>query len=452
MIQPVGAEVKVVELDNVWLQELKVMMEGGIWDGIGHSGIAKSWGYDNLSGGIYDDFGWFENGAYVVEGEHVVVMVDRQELDFWVGSEDYPHTVEYYFNVLENYVHYFDQAYILLENLFDRTPDPFFTDNNGRLVVLYMLAKKAGAYADYPITIGGGDLVEFELSTPFHEIGHTFTGGGKYSSEWWAEFCADYVIDNLNVEDMVYAKTLKSDLLEIVSYYESLGSPFENIFRGEVFLVYNYTYVDKPTVAEGVIFALGENLGYDKFENVRWSGGNLGDTAREDAIMLMYQLYPAFGEEMWPFFENWNFPVDEDTDNDGLTNWVEIELGFWPVVADMDSDGLSDGEELALGTNPFERDDSDNDGLSDGAEIKVYGTDPLSPDTDNDGLTDGDEIFYLDLNPLLYDTDNDGISDYDEAYPQRGSGWSGYLWLTLGVLITALVLLLLLRRRRGRSF
>ncbi len=65
-----------------------------------------------------------------------------------------------------------------------------------------------------------------------------------------------------------------------------------------------------------------------------------------------------------------------------------------PVVEqpkDSDEDGLSDEEEEQLGTVSGSV-DSDNDGLFDREEAKVYKTDPLKADTDGDGFSDGDEV------------------------------------------------------------
>jgi hypothetical protein len=472
-------EVKVIQLDNVWLQEIRVRVEGGTWEGVGYSGIAKSWGYDNLGGGIYDDFSWFEEGAYVVEGEHVVVLVDRQELDFWaegewclLGRENivrrfgpwirewpvayYSEPVEYYLEKMENSVFYLDQAYLILQDLFNDVPDPFFTNDIGRLCILHILTKPlAGGFADYPITVRAGGWMEPEPATPvlsyeahFHEIGHTFTGGGRHSYEWWAEFCSEYVFDNFEVN--IY----KNGALEKLAIYEQLGAPFENAARD--LIQTDEDLILMGEIMRGILFVLGENLGYDKFENVRY--GYVGvKSVRDDTINLMYQLYPAFGDEMWPYFENWNFPVDEDTDNDGLTNRQEIGLGLNTFLFyDWDEDGLSDGEEIALGTDPKDR-DTDNDYLEDGDETKLHGTDPFDNDSDDDGLTDHFEIEMSHTNPLLYDSDDDGVSDYDEVYgsaaqPGRGLQWHrlDYIfWLIFyGIVIAFVVTALVLKVRR----
>jgi len=67
-----------------------------------------------------------------------------------------------------------------------------------------------------------------------------------------------------------------------------------------------------------------------------------------------------------------------DTDNDGLTDPYEMQIGTNPAVADTDLDGLADNLEATLGTNPTLV-DTDNDGLTDGMEVQ-FGTNPLEMD------------------------------------------------------------------------
>ncbi len=76
--------------------------------------------------------------------------------------------------------------------------------------------------------------------------------------------------------------------------------------------------------------------------------------------------------------------------------------------ADSDDDGLSNRAELDLGTNPLNPDTA-GDGLSDGEELEI-GTDPLNPDTD------GDEI-KLKLDPTSDTTD--GIRDSERTTEQE---------------------------------
>ena len=62
-----------------------------------------------------------------------------------------------------------------------------------------------------------------------------------------------------------------------------------------------------------------------------------------------------------------------------------------PPAVDSDNDGLTDEEEIQLGIDP-RNPDTDGDGLFDGEEIKVYRTNPLDKDTDKDGFLDGEEV------------------------------------------------------------
>ncbi|MCQ8891738.1 leucine-rich repeat domain-containing protein, partial [Pseudoalteromonas carrageenovora] len=93
--------------------------------------------------------------------------------------------------------------------------------------------------------------------------------------------------------------------------------------------------------------------------------------------------------------------LDDDDDNDGMSDEYELENGLDPLNAydagyDYDGDGLTNLEEMTLGTNP------------------------QSSDTDGDGLTDSQEIT-LGTNPALSDSDNDGVSDYEDAEPNNSS-------------------------------
>ena len=84
--------------------------------------------------------------------------------------------------------------------------------------------------------------------------------------------------------------------------------------------------------------------------------------------------------------------------------------------ADTDEDGLKDGYEVEIGTDPT-LPDTDEDGLTDGEETSTYQTNPTEEDTDKDGLPDGDEIV-LGLEPLNRDTDGNGCPDGEEYISQ----------------------------------
>ena len=96
-------------------------------------------------------------------------------------------------------------------------------------------------------------------------------------------------------------------------------------------------------------------------------------------------------------------PNDPDTDGDGLYDYLEIMVGYNPTIQDTDGNGILDGEEdldsdglcnvneLSLDTDILSE-DTDGDRLKDGEELYTYGTDPKNPDTDGDGILDGNEV------------------------------------------------------------
>lgn len=92
-------------------------------------------------------------------------------------------------------------------------------------------------------------------------------------------------------------------------------------------------------------------------------------------------------------------PVVVDTDRDGLSDVDEVQLyGTDEVVADTDGDGFLDGVEIKNGYSPLARgsvrlsdNDEDEDGMNDYLEI-AFRTKIRVTDTDGDGFGDGQEI------------------------------------------------------------
>ncbi|HPR42364.1 MAG TPA: hypothetical protein PK718_07465 [Candidatus Methanofastidiosa archaeon] len=128
-----------------------------------------------------------------------------------------------------------------------------------------------------------------------------------------------------------------------------------------------------------------------------------------------------------------------DSDGDGLGDYEEIYDHFTdPLDRDTDNDGIDDGSEVQYGTDPTKKesqslpmdnpfydinDDTDWDGISDIRELSL-GTNILLQDTDRDGLTDKEELD-LGTDPLSRDTDSDGSDDLKDLYPldpEKGEG------------------------------
>ena len=113
----------------------------------------------------------------------------------------------------------------------------------------------------------------------------------------------------------------------------------------------------------------------------------------------------------------------EDSDEDGILNFIEDIYHTDKDNPDTDGDGLTDGDEInILGTDPLKKDsdgnekddneeDADNDGISNYDEIYVHFTSPVSADTDGDGISDNDEINKYKTSPVSTDTDGDKASD-----------------------------------------
>lgn len=96
-----------------------------------------------------------------------------------------------------------------------------------------------------------------------------------------------------------------------------------------------------------------------------------------------------------------------DSDSDGLVDSDEVSVYHTdPTIPDTDGDGYADGEEIRNGYSPLQVTgrlnsvDSDDDGLSDELELKLT-TDLAKKDTDNDGVSDRDEV-YSGRNPLKF--------------------------------------------------
>ena len=105
----------------------------------------------------------------------------------------------------------------------------------------------------------------------------------------------------------------------------------------------------------------------------------------------------------------------KDSDNDGITDCNEEELGLNPLDNDTDSDGINDGDEINKYNTDPKNSDSDGDKLKDGEEIITYATNPLVKDSDSDGLNDFEEVITYKTNPLKKDSDGDKLSDSDEV-------------------------------------
>jgi hypothetical protein len=104
-----------------------------------------------------------------------------------------------------------------------------------------------------------------------------------------------------------------------------------------------------------------------------------------------------------------------DSDNDTLSNAMEIIYGTDSNSADSDQDGMPDAYEIKNGFDPRNpadaNEDADGDTLTNVQEYS-YGLNPFSADSDSDGIPDNWELAHG-LNPLLNDAnENPDHDDY----------------------------------------
>lgn len=106
-----------------------------------------------------------------------------------------------------------------------------------------------------------------------------------------------------------------------------------------------------------------------------------------------------------------------DSDNDGLTNVIESNLGLDFKKPDSDLDGIFDGYEVGKPESPQ---DTDNDGV----------IDALDADDDDDKIATNDEFVDKNSNGLpdeALDTDKDGVPDYLDAVSNLDTDNDGLL-------------------------
>lgn len=128
-------------------------------------------------------------------------------------------------------------------------------------------------------------------------------------------------------------------------------------------------------------------------------------------VLILLALGILFRDQL-PFLG----PSDEqlklmDSDGDNISDYNEINhVRTDPYKADTDEDGIDDNDEQDMGLKPL-KPDTDSDGLLDGDEVNKYQTQADNPDTDGDDLSDGDEVNIHQTDPNKADTDEDGLSD-----------------------------------------
>ena len=145
-----------------------------------------------------------------------------------------------------------------------------------------------------------------------------------------------------------------------------------------------------------------------------------------EGFAFRFDFNTPISQDITLYAKWWDNNDDTDSDNDGMPDELEITYGTDPFNIDTDDDGLTDWDEINwLGYNPLvddtdengilDRDeDPDEDGLTNIQEAN-YGTNMIVRDTDHDNLTDYEEVITYHTDPLNSDTDGDGVNDGTEV-------------------------------------
>lgn len=193
----------------------------------------------------------------------------------------------------------------------------------------------------------------------------------------------------------------KKEILSVFLCAMLIGSLFLNV-RSDVFAADNdqiqIVYISTKVFIEDEELTISAKVRYN------------GDLVDDETLDSDNDGISDYLEEYFGTDKN-----NADTDGDGLSDYIEL---FYtetnPLVKDSDNNGISDDledydgdgvcniDEINYGTNLIKK-DTDGDGLSDADEINIYKTDPLKSDTDGDGVSDGWEVEY-NYNPLFYNS------------------------------------------------
>lgn len=169
------------------------------------------------------------------------------------------------------------------------------------------------------------------------------------------------------------------------------------------------------------VFTVSFNLNYEGAINPVSQTVEKGNCAIEPEVLKRDGFFFVGWYEDSSYSELFNFSIPVTKDYSLVARWNAInppqdnedeededENTQIDMTQDTDEDGLTDYFEInCLNTDPFSC-DTDMDELTDYDEINIHATKPDSDDTDGDGLSDGDEI-KLGLNPFLQKTDGTAL-------------------------------------------
>lgn len=196
----------------------------------------------------------------------------------------------------------------------------------------------------------------------------------------------------IRTENVERNKNWRSDDFGLVIGYNNLK--LKAVLKDETEVVESYDIINSCEANMDRLDVDMEDDDHDGipnyYEDILGTNRN-SDDSDADGLSDQIELFIGTDNLLWDTDGNGTSDGDEDFDKDGLTNVEEVRYVTSCLSSDTDGDGLSDYEEIfEYETDPLLW-DTDEDKLSDSVDIK-RGFDPVDPDTDDDGIIDGDEV------------------------------------------------------------
>ena len=253
-------------------------------------------------------------------------------------------------------------------------------------------AMTAGGLLDLPVgapIVFGGDLNMVGLAGPIVTIQ---TGDIMDNGAYGPDFAPDW-----DGTSMLELPILQAD------------RPMDYTWRNDG-SVYMPGKLDYAIISDGVVeavrmFGLQTNdMSADRLAQYGLQSGDTWNASDHLPIVIDLMMVGSQAQD-----------TDEDGVPDALDNCADVPNpdqgdfngnGTGDACEDSDSDGVIDFLEIILGTDPSLQ-DTDGDGLTDGVEIDLFDTDPLNDDSDGDGISDSIELLFPPSSTCPGDLDGD---------------------------------------------
>ena len=287
-------------------------------------------------------------------------------------------------------------------------------------VIVGATGEGVGGVAHVYSGVSGIELFSYEGDSVNDNFGVSVSGVGDVNGDSYDDVIVGASFDNGVATDSGSARVFSGKDGSII--YTFTGENHRDYLG---FSVSGAGDMDGDGSAEVIVGVYGDDnadtdSGSARVYSLNKDWDNDGYFAWEDPVPLAYtDVTTDFDQDGLTDFYEFENELDakiEDTDGDGLSDGVEVNIHTTnPLIEDTDGDGLIDGGEIIHSANPLLA-DTDNDGLNDGEEVNQYRSNPIIVDTDEDGLADGVEVYDYAINPTVIDTDNDGLTDFDEVF------------------------------------